>query len=64
MIFVFFGIMDKVIFIEFNMNFKNVVIWEGVVIDLVLWIVIISVLSRLIVLVIIWNSCFGVCFCY
>lgn len=57
---VFFGIIEMIMFLEFRKNFRNLVIWFGVVIYFDLWIVNFSDLSRVIVLVIIWVNLWGV----
>lgn len=57
---VFLGIIEMIMFLEFSKNFRNLVIWVGVVIYFDLWIVNFSDLSKVIVLVIIWVSLWGV----
>lgn len=57
---VFLGIIEMIMFLEFSKNFRNLVIWVGVVIYFDLWIVNFSDLSNVIVLVIIWVSLWGV----
>lgn len=56
----FSGIMEIVIFLEFNMNPTNFAIWVGVMTDLVSWIVKRSALSKATVSATTWDSCCGV----